>query len=201
MVPEGAIRLLPLKNRKYIVTHWKRDFPLHAVRQHLETGPIVLVTSQHDSRANIMTLGWHTMLQFSPALVGCYIWEGNESRELIRRSGECVINVPTAEIADQVVEIGNRHARDGDKFELTGLTPRRGKVVAAPLLDECYASFECRLYDDAMISNYGFFIWEVVKAHVADVEAPRTLHYRGNGTFMVAGEELAFTERFRPENL
>jgi flavin reductase (DIM6/NTAB) family NADH-FMN oxidoreductase RutF len=183
------------------VRYSKKDFPLHTVRQHLETGPIVLITSRHGSRSNIMTLGWHTMLQFSPALVGCYIWEGNESRELIRRSGECVINVPTAEIADQVVEIGNRHACEGDKFGATGLTRRPAKLVAAPLIDECYASFECRIHDDAMVAEYGFFIWEVVKAHVADTEAPRTLHYRGHGTFMIAGQELFFTERFRPENL
>jgi flavin reductase (DIM6/NTAB) family NADH-FMN oxidoreductase RutF len=141
------------------------------------------------------------MLQFSPALVGCYVWEGNESRELTHQSRECVINVPTAEIAEQVVEIGNRHASQGDKFEETGLTRRPAKIVRAPLLDECYASFECRLHDDTMVANYGFFIWEVVKAHVAGVEAPRTLYYRGNGTFMVAGMEMTFTEQFRPENL
>lgn len=183
------------------MTYEKKDFPLHAVRQHLETGPIVLITSQEGSRSNIMTLGWHSMLQFSPALVGCYIWEGNESRELVHRSRECVINVPTLEIADKVVDIGNRHVRDGDKFEATGLTRRPATLVAAPLLDDCYASFECRLYDDVMVPKYGFFIWEVVKAHVADVEAPRTIHYRGNGTFMIAGEERAFAARFRPENL
>lgn len=44
----------------------KKDFPLVDIRQHLETAPIVLVNSRWQGRANIMTMGWHTMLQFSP---------------------------------------------------------------------------------------------------------------------------------------
>lgn len=51
----------------------KSDFPLIDVRQHLETGPIVLVTSAWKDETNIMTMGWHMMMQFSPALFGCYI--------------------------------------------------------------------------------------------------------------------------------
>jgi len=81
----------------------KSDFPLIDVRQHLETGPIVLVTSAWKGETNIMTMGWHMMMQFSPALFGCYIWTGNHSYELIRNSQQCVINIPTVELADQVV--------------------------------------------------------------------------------------------------
>lgn len=44
----------------------KKIIPLLDVRRHLETGPIVLVTSEQDSRTNIMTMGWHSMMQ-SPA--------------------------------------------------------------------------------------------------------------------------------------
>jgi flavin reductase (DIM6/NTAB) family NADH-FMN oxidoreductase RutF len=179
----------------------KHDFPLIRIREHLETGPIVLVASHHKGRSNIMTMGWHTMLDFKPALFGCYIWDGNRSFKAIRKSGECVINVPTADLLDKVVQIGNSHADDGDKFEATGLTPGKARKVKAPLINECYASFECCLYDDRMVKTYGFFIWQVVKAHVAKVDQPRTLHYRGQGTFMRAGAEIDRKKRFRPENL
>ncbi len=40
-----------------------------------------------------MTMGWHMMMQFSPALFGCYIWTGNHSYDLIRHSQECGINI------------------------------------------------------------------------------------------------------------
>jgi flavin reductase (DIM6/NTAB) family NADH-FMN oxidoreductase RutF len=179
----------------------KKDFPLTRIREHLETGPVVLVTSRYTGRSNIMTMGWHSMMEFEPALFGCYIWNGNRSFEAIRKSRECVINIPTAELLDQVVAIGNNHAEDGDKFTATGLTAGKALRVKAPLIDECYASFECRLYDDRMVKKYSFFIWEIVKAHVAKVDKPRTLHYRGRGTFMRAGPEIDRKKRFKPENL
>jgi flavin reductase (DIM6/NTAB) family NADH-FMN oxidoreductase RutF len=179
----------------------KKNFPLIRVREHLETGPIVLVTSRYMRRSNIMTMGWHTMMQFTPALFGCYIWDGNRSYRAIRESRECAVNIPTVELLDQVVSIGNSHADDGDKFAATGLTAGKSRRVKAPLINECYASFECRLFDDRMVKKYSFFIWEIVKAHVAKVDEPRTLHYRGQGSFMRAGPEIDCKKRFKPENL
>jgi flavin reductase (DIM6/NTAB) family NADH-FMN oxidoreductase RutF len=55
----------------------KRSYPLDEIRRFLEPGPIVLVSSTWRARPNIMTMGWHMMLGFSPALFGCYIWEEN----------------------------------------------------------------------------------------------------------------------------
>lgn len=52
----------------------------------------------------------------SPALLGGYIWDGNRSHSAIRESHGCVINVPTVDLADQVVAIGNSHAEQGSKF-------------------------------------------------------------------------------------
>ena len=50
----------------------KKDFPTDKVRRFLEPGPIVLISSAHKSERNIMTLGWHMMLGFEPALVGLW---------------------------------------------------------------------------------------------------------------------------------
>ncbi|MDX6501477.1 MAG: hypothetical protein QOG23_4737 [Blastocatellia bacterium] len=88
-------------------TFKKRDYPLSEIRRHLEPGPIVLVSSGWKGEANIMTMGWHMMMEFTPALFGCYIWDGNHSFEMIRRSKECVINIPTTDLVNEVVGIGN----------------------------------------------------------------------------------------------
>ena len=53
----------------------KKDFPTYNVRRLLEPGPIVLVSSAHKDQTNIMTMGWHMVMEFSPALVGCLISE------------------------------------------------------------------------------------------------------------------------------
>jgi flavin reductase (DIM6/NTAB) family NADH-FMN oxidoreductase RutF len=183
-------------------TYPKKDYPLIDIRRHLETGPIVLVTSNWKGKTNIMTLGWHMMLQFSPARFGCYIWDGNQSFAMVRNAKECVINIPTVDLVEQVVGIGNSTGRQLDKFKAFGLTSAAADKVGAPLINECYANFECRLADAGMIRRYGLFVWDVVKAHVAiSPKNPKTLHYRGQGEFMVAGRSISRKDKFKPQNL
>jgi len=180
----------------------KRDFPLTKIRRFLEPGPIVLVSSAWKGKANIMTMGWHMMLGFSPALFGCYIWDGNHSFEMIRRSKACVINLPTTDLANEVVGIGNCSGDKIDKFKKFKLTPVGADKVSAPLIKECYANFECRLADASQIPRHGLFIWEVVKAHVAmSRKHPETLHYRGDGEFMMSGASISLRKKFKPQNL
>ncbi len=177
----------------------KIDFPVSEVRRYLEPGPIVLVSSKWRGRTNIMTLGWHTILEFSPSLVGCMISSGNYSHDMIRNSGECVINLPTTSLADAAVGIGSTSGDEVDKFERFSLTAEEAEQVDAPLIGECHANFECRLHDDALVDKYNFFIFEVVKAHVAQrPRHPETLHYTGEGVFMVSGKIISRKSLFRP---
>ena len=78
----------------------KTDFPVSKVRRYLEPGPIVLVSSKWEGKTNIMTLGWQTILEFSPSLIGLMISRGNHSFQMIRNSGQCVINLPTTALTD-----------------------------------------------------------------------------------------------------
>lgn len=177
----------------------KSDFPVHGVRRYLEPGPIVLVSSHAGGRDNVMTLGWHTVLEFSPSLVGLMISAGNHSFLMIRDSGECVINLPTTALTDTVVRIGNASGASLDKFAEFGLTREPANEVAAPLIAECHAAFECRLYEDALVDRLNFFVFEVVKAHVAESpKHPETLHYTGDGVFMVSGKIISRRGLFQP---
>lgn len=178
----------------------KKDFPVYNVRRFLEPGPIVLVSSAHKNQANIMTMGWHMVTDFSPSLVTCLISAGNHSFDLVRHSKQCVINIPTIDIAKTVVKIGNCSGRSVDKFSEFGLTPQPGTHVRAPLIEECYANFECELTDAAWAQKYNVFVFEVVKAHVAiSPKLPKTIHYRGDGEFMISGSETRrWRKLFRP---
>ena len=180
----------------------KKDFPLAKIRRFLEPGPVVLVSSAHRGERNVMTLGWHMMLGFEPALVGCFIWDQNHSFALIRRSRQCVINLPTYDLVDAVIGVGNTRAPGADKFEAFGLTPLPATKVEAPLIAECYANFECKLVDTRLINRYSLFVFEVVKAHVAaSPRYPTTIHYRGDGVFMVSGRSMSYRKRFKRVNL
>ena len=80
--------------------------------------------------------------------------------------------------------------------------PVPGKQVAAPLIGECYANFECKLFGGRLVGKWGLFIWEVVKAHAAtSPKYPETFHYRGNGVFMISGRSISLRRKFKPEML
>ena len=99
------------------------------------------------------------------------------------RSRECVINLPTTDLVNEVIGIGNCSGAEVDKFEAFGLTPAPAANVRAPLIKECYANFECRLSNASLISKYNLFIWEVVKAHVASSpKYPKTVPDRGQAS-------------------
>jgi flavin reductase (DIM6/NTAB) family NADH-FMN oxidoreductase RutF len=169
----------------------KRKFPLARVYRLLEPGPVVLVTTARRGRANIMPMSWHTMMEFEPPLVGCIVSDRNHSFGTLKATRECVLNIPTVELAAKVVGCGNTTGRRVDKFERFGLTPVRASRVAAPLIGECYASLECRVVDTRLVTKYGFFVLEVLAAWVDPLrKAPRTIHHRGRGVFMVAGRTL-----------
>lgn len=181
----------------------KRDFPVSKVRRFVEPGPVVLLSSAYKGERDIMTMGWHMVMEFEPSLIGCYIWDENYSQHLVLKSRECVINLPTVDIAPTVVKIGNTTGSEVDKFDEFNLTAVKGNKVKAPLIKECYANFECKLVDSSLVKKYNLFIFEVVKAHVAmSPKYPKTLHYRGEGLFMISGPTTTKYKRyFKPEML
>ncbi|HXU93765.1 MAG TPA: flavin reductase family protein [Gallionella sp.] len=169
----------------------KRTFPLAKVYQLLEPGPVVLVTTARKGQANVMTMSWLTMMEFTPALIGTVISGNNYSFDALVKTKECVINIPTADMAKTVVKVGSVSGAKVDKFAKFSLTPVPASQVQAPLIDECYANLECRVYDSRLVNRYNFFVLEVVKAWVDPAKKdPRTLHHRGRGLFAIDGETI-----------
>jgi flavin reductase (DIM6/NTAB) family NADH-FMN oxidoreductase RutF len=176
----------------------KRSLPLSRVYGLLEPGPVVMVTTARKGRANIMTMSWQTMLDFEPPIFGCVISNRNYTFGILKATKECVINIPTAELAAKVVGCGNCSGRKVDKFQTFELTPAPASRVAAPLIAECYANLECKVIDASLASKYCFFILEVVKAWIDPTKKqPRTMHHRGHGIFMVAGKTIKLPSKMK----
>lgn len=176
----------------------KRSYPLSKVYGILEPGPVVLLTTSHKGRANVMPLSWHSMMEFEPPLVGCVVSGNDFSFQALLATRECVLNVPTAELARQLVGCGNTHGDTINKFEVFGLTPVKAESVQAPLIAQCYASLECRVVDKRLVNRYNFFVLEVIKAWVDPAcKNPQTLHHRGRGVFMVAGETIKLPSKMK----
>lgn len=176
----------------------KRILPLSKVYRLLEPGPVVLVTTAGKNGPNVMTLSWHMMMEFEPPLVACLLSNRNYSFELLKRSRECVINIPTVELSKQVVGCGNTTGRTTDKFSRFGLTPTPATFVKAPLIRECYANLECKLVDATLTSKYNMFILQVLRAWIErGVKNPQTMHHMGRGAFMIAGDLIRLPSKMK----
>ncbi len=154
----------------------------------IEPGPVVLVTTRSGRKNNIMTITWTSVLDFTPhfALV---TGPWNYSYEALMKTKQCVLAIPTADMAETAVSIGDCSGSDTDKFKKFGLTAVKGKCVKAPLIRECLANIECEVVD--YIEGHGIFILDGVQAWIDPKRKERrTLHANGDGTFIVDGRIL-----------
>ena len=157
----------------------------------LESGPIVMVTTRKGGKANIMTMGFHMMVQHAPPLIGCIIGPWDYSYRALKETGECVIALPTVDLARKVVKIGNCSGAETDKFAKFKLTPEPAAEVGAPLIAECLANIECRVADTSLAGTYNLFILEAVAIWLdRERKERRLLHHNGDGTFTIDGRKL-----------
>lgn len=162
----------------------------------LESGPVLLVSTRGaDGKPNLMTMGFHMMMQHEPPLVGAIIGPWNHSHKALVQSGECVLGVPTVDLAEPVVDIGNCSGSDVDKFRRFGLAAVPAAEAGAPLVRECWANLECRVVDDDR-SHYNLFVLEVrhIWLDTSRLEQ-RLIHHQGDGRFSVDGEIRDLGER------
>ena len=141
----------------------KRSLPLSKVYQLLEPGPVVLMTTAQNGRQNVMTMSWHTMMEFEPPLIGCVISDRDYSFAALKATKECVIAIPSVALAPKVVRAGNISGKNMDKFKTIGFTAVPASKVQAPLIGECFANLECKVIDTTMVKKYDFFVLEVVR--------------------------------------
>ncbi|MGQ9524163.1 MAG: flavin reductase family protein [Armatimonadota bacterium] len=130
--------------------------------------PAALITSVDETgRPNIITLGEVYNLSIAdPVIVGISIAPERYSHELIRRSGEFVVNLPTAAIFEKVDRCGSTSGRTVDKFAEFGLTALPAQQVRPPLIAECPVNLECRVEAIHTIGDHDMFIGRVLVEHV-----------------------------------
>lgn len=129
--------------------------------------PAVLVScGSTPEEYNMMTVAWTGTICSDPAM--CYISVRPErhSYDIIKRTGEFVINLTTEELARATDWCGVRSGRDYNKFAEMGLTPAPATVVKAPIIAEAPVSIECRVKNVIPLGSHDMFIAEVVNVVV-----------------------------------
>jgi flavin reductase (DIM6/NTAB) family NADH-FMN oxidoreductase RutF len=161
----------------------------------IESGPVVLVTTHDGGMNNIMTISWTMVVDFTP-LFAITTGPWNYSYAALKKSGECVIAVPTADLIDEVVGVGTCSGADTDKFKKFRLTPVKGEFVSAPLIKECLANIECKVID--IVEKHNIVVLEGIAAYFDSArKEQRAIHAIGDGTFVVDGHKLNRREMMR----
>lgn len=135
----------------------------------LYPAPVLLVSACLPGKPpNVLTVAWAGVLCSDPPTVGVSIRPNRYTYNMIRESGEFVVNVPSADILRQVDRCGVVSGRDVNKFELTGLTPLPASKIGAPLIAECPVNLECRVTQVLSLGSHDLFVGQVVATHLSE---------------------------------
>lgn len=129
--------------------------------------PAVLVScGESEQEYNLFTVAWTGTVCTNPPM--CYISVRPErhSYDIIKRTGEFVINLTTASLARATDWCGVRSGRDYDKFSEMGLTAEPAAVVSAPVVGESPVSIECRIRQVIELGSHDMFLADVVNVLV-----------------------------------
>lgn len=138
---------------------------------------VVLVTTRNrDGHANVMAVGWFTIVSGEPLMFALGIDEGACTYDLIQETRQFVVAFPHAGMVKETLHAGSVHGHGRDKIAESGLKTQPGGVVQAPLLADAVANFECELVTIVKPGDCPVIIGQVVAAHVNDDAALRRLY-------------------------
>lgn len=173
-------------------------------RKHLKAGaltaplPPVLVTVGNMEKANVLTVAWTGILSTIPPRTYVSVRPSRYSHELLRESGEFVINLPRADMARSVDYIGIYTGRKVDKFAACGLHLCSSEVVSAPTVEECPIALECRVCETISMGTHDVFIADILSVSCDEeiFDEAGKMHFERAGLLAYAhGEYFAIGEK------
>ena len=139
---------------------WKPSTMLNPV-------PVVMVSCvDKEGKPNIITIGWAGTINSDPAMVSISIRKERYSHQLIKDTGEFVVNLTTRRLARATDYCGVKSGRDVDKFKEMNLTQEQASKVSVPLIKECPVNLECVVKQVIELGSHDMFIAEVVATNV-----------------------------------
>jgi flavin reductase (DIM6/NTAB) family NADH-FMN oxidoreductase RutF len=117
-------------------------------------------------RPNIITLSWVGVLCSEPPLIGVGIRPSRFSYDVVKDTGEFVLNLPSEDQVKQTDYCGHISGRHEDKFTECGFTPEKGLNVSAPIIKECPVNIECKVTQSIVLGTHELFIGEIVTIQI-----------------------------------
>ena len=114
------------------------------------------------------TVGWTGIINTKPPMTYISVRPSRFSYELIKNSGEFVINLPSSNLVRTVDSCGVKSGRDIDKFKTFGITAEESFNVSAPSIAECPVSIECKVKQIIPLGTHDMFISDIVGISVKE---------------------------------
>ena len=131
--------------------------------------PVVMISCKEEGKVpNIITVAWTGTICTNPAMVYISVRPERYSYDIIKNSGEYVINLTTESLAYATDYCGVKSGRDIDKFKEMKLTPVMGSLKQAPMIKECPVSIECAVEQIIPLGSHDMFVAKVIAVHVDD---------------------------------
>ena len=124
--------------------------------------PAVMVTCRDKGQDNIITIAWTGTICTNPPMTYISVRPERHSYEMIKNSGEFVINLTTKQLTRATDFCGVRSGRDVDKFKEARLTKEEAQVVDAPIIAESPVNIECKVTEVKELGSHDMFLAKVV---------------------------------------
>lgn len=124
--------------------------------------PAVMVSCGDFDNANIITVAWTGTICTDPAMTYISVRPERYSYDIIKRTGEFVINLTTKKLAKSTDFAGVRSGRDIDKFETLKLTKEKANEANVPLIKESPINIECKVTEVKELGSHHMFIAKVL---------------------------------------
>lgn len=131
--------------------------------------PAVMVScAREGEKPNIITLAWAGTICSDPAMVSVSIRPERYSYDIIKETGEFVINLSTRDLTYATDFCGVKSGRDVDKFAEMKLTPAPASKLNCPIIAESPVNIECKLKEIVKLGSHDMFIADVVAVDVSE---------------------------------
>ena len=128
--------------------------------------PPALISCSHEGKDNLITIAWTGILNTEPAKTYISVRPERYSYNMIKESGEFVINLPSQHIIRSIDFCGARSGRTVDKFAACRLTREEASQVACPMVAESPVSLECRVTDIVKLGSHDMFMADIVAVNI-----------------------------------
>lgn len=128
--------------------------------------PAVMVSCGTPEKANVLTVAWTGILNTKPPMTYISLRSTRHSYNIIKESGEFVINLTTSKMVREADFCGVKSGRDTDKITKCGLHPAAASAVKAPVIEESPLALECRVSEIKPLGSHDMFIADIVAVNV-----------------------------------